>query len=78
MMIDSMYTMYILHGTYIGQRMDILYRRPLWTTVGPKKVEPKTELLMGPLTQATGPPRSDAGVGIGMLRGNPVLSANYC
>ena len=32
--------------------------------------------LTGPLTQATGPPRSDAGVGIGMLRGNPVLSAN--
>ena len=29
----------------------------------------------GPPTQATGPPRSDAGVGIGMLRGNPLLSA---
>ena len=27
-------------------------------------------------TQATGPPRSDAGVGIGMLRGSPLLSAN--
>ena len=32
-------------------------------------------LLTGPLTQATGPLWSDAGVGIGMLRGNPVLSA---
>ena len=30
----------------------------------------------GPLTQATGPPRSGGGVAIGMLRGNPVLSAN--
>ena len=30
----------------------------------------------GPLTQATGPPRSDAGVGIGMLRGISLLSAN--
>ena len=29
----------------------------------------------GPLSQATGPLWSDAGVGIGMLRGNPVLSA---
>ena len=29
----------------------------------------------GPLTQATGPPRSGGGVAIGMLRGNPVLSA---
>ena len=39
-------------------------------------VEDEHGLLTGPLTQATGPPRSDAGVGIGMLRGNPVLSAN--
>ena len=30
----------------------------------------------GPLTQATGPPRSDAGVGIGMLKGISLLSAN--
>ena len=29
----------------------------------------------GPLTQATGPPWSGGGVAIGMLRGNPVLSA---
>ena len=36
----------------------------------------KVLLATGPLTQATGPLRSDAGVGIGMLRGNPVLSAN--
>ena len=36
----------------------------------------QVESVTGPLTQATGPPRSDAGVGIGMLRGNPVLSAN--
>ena len=35
-----------------------------------------THCPKGPLTQATGPLRSDAGVGIGMLRGNPVLSAN--
>ena len=41
-MIYSMYTVYILHSTYIGQRIDILYRRPLWTTVGSKKVEPET------------------------------------
>ena len=32
-------------------------------------------LATGPLTQATGPPRSDAGVGIGMLRGISLLSA---
>ena len=30
----------------------------------------------GPLTQATGPPWSDAGVGIGMLWGISLLSAN--
>ena len=29
----------------------------------------------GPLTQATGPPWSDAGMGIGMLRGISLLSA---
>ena len=28
----------------------------------------------GPLTQATGPPRSGGGVAMGMLRGNPVLT----
>ena len=30
----------------------------------------------GPLTQATGPPRSCGGVAICMLRGNPVLTGN--
>ena len=28
-----------------------------------------TQWAKGPLNQATGPPQSDAGVGIGMLRG---------
>ena len=37
----------------------------------PPGLGPATE----PLTQATGPPRSCGGVAIGMLRGNPVLSA---
>ena len=32
--------------------------------------------VMGEFAQATGPPRSDAGVGIGMLRGISLLSAN--
>ena len=32
----------------------------------------------GPLTQAMGPLRSDAGVGIGMLRGISLLPAKQC
>ena len=36
-------------------------------------LDPK--FVLGPFTQATGPPRSGGGVAIGMLRGNPVLSA---
>ena len=30
--------------------------------------------MLGPLTQATGPPRSGGGVAICMLSGNPVLT----
>ena len=37
--------------------------------------EAEHEKATGPLTQATGPLRSDAGVGIGMLRGSPLLLA---
>ena len=38
---------------------------------------PRKSHSMGPPRQATGPPRSDAGVGVGMLRGAAAFSANF-
>ena len=49
----------------------IFHYFPLFPDSFPPGLGPAT----GPLTQATGPPRSGGGVAIGMLRGNPVLSA---
>ena len=44
------------------------------TTIKPLEIQP---IRIGrTLTQATGPPRTDAGVGIGVLRGISLLSAN--
>ena len=48
------------------------YRQILWRS----DLEEHLGSLRGALTQATGPPRSDAGVGLGMLRGISLLSAN--
>ena len=39
-----------------------------------KDMEALARLREGPLTQATGPPRSGGGVAICMLRGDPVLT----
>ena len=55
-------------------KMFIMYHESSWCIMITPDV--MLHVATGPLTQATGPPQSDAGVGIGMLRGIPLLSAN--